>query len=237
MMKYNKNWIYKAEYKYGKYAIRNLMSFIVGGMAIVFLMNLMMLNAQNVNFINAITFDQAKILQGQIWRIISFIYIPNSSSIVFIIFSLYFYWLIGNALERQWGALRFNLFYLCGIIGAIITGMITGYATNYFLNLSLFLAFAILYPEFEIMLFFMIPVKVKWLGYIDAVFFIYLLIFSGWPERIAILVSVLNLILFFWNSFWTKVKTIFSNKTHRRNTKKEWKKYKKFHIQHSNSVV
>ena len=74
---------------------------------------------------------------------------------------------MGSTLEREWGALQFNFFYLAGIIGALISGIITGYATNDFLNLSIFLAFALYYPNFQLYIFFFIPIKMKWLAWLD----------------------------------------------------------------------
>ncbi|HAN21801.1 MAG: hypothetical protein A2Y15_08460 [Clostridiales bacterium GWF2_36_10] len=221
-MKYNKNWFYKLDYKYRKYAIRNFMSFIVGGMAIIFVMSIMMASS-GINLIGALTFDKSEIMNGQIWRIVSFIYIPPDTSTFFIIFALYFYWLIGNSLEHEWGALKFNVFYIFGIIGTITGGIIMGSATNSFLNLSLFLAFAILFPEFEVRLFFMIPVKVKWLAYIDVVYLIYAFIISEWTIRIAILISIINIILFFWNTLLNQLKRIFRNRRHKFQTRNYWK--------------
>ncbi len=88
----------------------------------------------------------------------------------FIAFSLYFYYLIGTALEREWGSFWFDVYYFCGAIGTVIAGFITGSATNYYLNMSLFFAFAALYPNFQVLLFFFIPIKIKWLAYVDAAF-------------------------------------------------------------------
>ena len=93
-------------------------------------------------------FDRSLIFAGQWWRVITWILIPPSSSIIFIIFSLYFYYLIGLGLEHSWGSFKFNLYYLVGIIATIIGGFITGTTDNTFLNYSLFFAFAILYPDF-----------------------------------------------------------------------------------------
>ena len=175
-------------------AIPSLMKYIVICMGAVFVLDFIF----NGLLSGLLAFSRAAILQGQVWRILSFIFIPVDNSPIFIIFTLYFYWMIGESLEREWGTARFNLFYLIGIIGTIIAGLITGYATNFFLNMSLFFAFAILFPNMELLLFFILPVKVKWLGYLNAAYFAFMLIVSSWPARIALLVSLANIALFFW---------------------------------------
>ena len=175
-----------------RYYITNLMYYIVGGMAVVFLLDLMGFQASNLFYLN-----MRMVAQGQVWRLLTFIFLPPSQSILWIILSLYFYFLIGNMLESQWGSFRFNLYYLLGVIGAIIAAAITGYADNTYLNMSLFFAFAALYPNFQMMLFFFIPIKMKWLALLNLLFYLDEFIVRSWPARLAILFSLLNLILFF----------------------------------------
>ena len=155
----------RMERKLGRLAVRNLMSVIVGVMALVFILDYLFAVRINTLFSSYLIFDREAVLTGEVWRVITFALLPPNSSVIFIIFSLYFYWMIGSVLETEWGAFKFNVFYLCGIIGTIAAGFITGYATNYYLNMSLFLAFALLYPEFELRLFFAIPVKIKYLAF------------------------------------------------------------------------
>jgi len=151
---YLKNdFLQKLQRRFGKYAIKNLMMYIVGAMAAICAVGFV----APVNLIGMFTFNLAAIMQGEIWRVITFIFIPPNAGIIFIFFALYLYWLIGSALES-------------GIIGAVIAGLVTGFATNFYLNLSLFLAFAILFPNFELRLFFILPVKMKWLACLNLVF-------------------------------------------------------------------
>ena len=96
---------------------------------------------------------------------------------------------------------------MTGILGTIAAGLITEYATNQFLNLTFVLAFSILFPNFEIRLFFILPVKIKWLAYVDAAYLAWLLIISSWPGRIAS-VSLANLALFFSQDACTLIKNI-----------------------------
>lgn len=186
-------WFDNLAKKMRRLAIPSLIKYIVLSMGVVFALDFVF----NGLVSEYLWFSKPAIWSGQIWRLITFIIIPINSSPLFILFTLYFYWLIGETLEREWGVAKFNLFYLTGILGTIIAGLITGFATNHYLNLSLFLAFAILFPDFELNLFFILPVKIKWLAYLDAAYFVFLMIVSGWPQRIALLVSIANIILFF----------------------------------------
>lgn len=179
------------------------MLYLVIAMAGVYIVELFV---PNVSLISYMIFDRELIFAGQWWRVITWILIPLSSSIIFIIFSLYFYYLIGLGLEHSWGSFKFNLYYLVGIIATIIGGFITGTTDNTFLNYSLFFAFAILYPDFQVMLFFFIPIKIKWLALVDLLFFIISLIFSPMYIRVAIIASMLNFILFFYEDFGKFIK-------------------------------
>ena len=179
------------------------MLYLVIAMAGVYIVELFV---PNVSLISYMIFDRELIFAGQWWRVITWILIPPSSSIIFIIFSLYFYYLIGLGLEHSWGSFKFNLYYLVGIIATIIGGFITGTTDNTFLNYSLFFAFAILYPDFQVMLFFIIPIKIKWLALVDLLFFIISLIFSPMYIRVAIIASMLNFILFFYEDFGKFIK-------------------------------
>ena len=85
-----------------------------------------------------------------------------------------------------------------GYLGSVASGFIMGYTTNYYLNLSLFLAFAILNAEAKVLLFFVIPIKVKWLALVDLILLLLSFIISSWTMRVAIIFSLINVVLFFW---------------------------------------
>ncbi len=133
---------------------------------------------------------------------------PRARARSFIFFTLYFYYLIGTALENRWGSRRFNLYYLIGILGADLGGMLTGYGTSHYLNLSLFLAFACLYPDFEILLFFVLPVKIKYIAYLDAAYLAYRLFFLSWAGRGSVLLSFLPFFLFFGEDLFFRAKRL-----------------------------
>ena len=174
--------------KFGKYAISNLMMYIVSAMAVVFVLDMLM----PVNLTAYLVFNKAAILRIQLWRLVTFLFLSPDSSIVWILFSLCFYWMIGSALENQWGSFRFNMYYLFGMLGSIISGMITGYATNSYLNLSLFLDFALLY-----------------LALIDAAGLAVSVVMGTASTRIALVMALLNVLLFFGGNLIQRVKSAY----------------------------
>lgn len=176
-----------------KISIPNLMTYVVIGMAAVFVLDSMM---PGWNLWGKMMLTRSGLMRGEFWRLVTFIFLPPDSSVVFIIFSLYFYWMIGTALENAWGSARFTLFYLIGMIGNIIAALITGYAGNSFLNMSLYFAFAAMNPNYQLMLFFIIPVKIKYLALVNAVMYLISFIFGTWSMRLMILLSLANVILF-----------------------------------------
>lgn len=194
------NLLNKLERKFGRCYISNLMLYIVIGTGIVFAFWFL---APDIPLLSFLSFDRSAIMRGQIWRVLSFIFIPESGSPISMVFWLYLYWLIGSSLEDYWGGFRFNVYYFCGALFAVIGGFITGYATVHYLNLTLFLAIAVINPNMQLLLFFFLPVKMKWLAWVDAAFLIYNFIFTPFMgHRIIILMSVLNFLIFFGGDFF-----------------------------------
>lgn len=156
--------------------------------------------------------DVEKVLHGQIWRLVTFIILPpDYSNVLFLGIALYMYYAIGTALENAWGAFRFNLYYFSGILfnilAIILIYLITGESYKIgisYLNDSLFLAFAALFPNVQFLLFFIIPIKVKYLGFIYGavtLYSVYNNFLSGnYFISIAIVVSMLNFLIFFFST-------------------------------------
>ncbi len=168
------NWFDKLERKFGRYAIHNLMYYIIGIYVVGFIIAMF---APQV-YSSYLSLDVSMILKGQVWRIVTFMLQPPSYSLIFIIFTLYFYYVIGTVLENAWGAFKFNVYYFSGVILHIIAAFLI-YAifgesftmSTYYINLALFMAFAVEQAETKVYLFFILPVKMKWLGIIDGVIF------------------------------------------------------------------
>lgn len=212
------DWLYKQQRKFGKYAIGNLMLIIVIGQLFVFFANLLFVDYSVASWFS---FNRSLILAGQVWRLITFIFIPDVSNVLFFILSLYFYYMIGGALENEWGAWVFNVFYFVGVFCTAAAGMLTGNASNQFLNLSLFFAFAILFPDYQIMLFFILPVKMKYLAIINALIYFYYLVVGTWSTRASIIAALVNVALFFGGTFLKRVKNDLSYRKRRNQFKRE----------------
>ena len=192
-------------YHHPNFGIPNLMKFIVAGNVIVFLL----LRLSNYSLYGYLGFNWGQVLHLQLWRLVSFIFVPDVSNIFYLIINLYFYYFIGNLLEREWGTPKFNLYYLSGVELTVVTGVLIGLNTGNawmsaadYVNLSMFFAFAVLYPETRFLIMFIIPVKVKWLAIIDGVLFAVGVLAS--LLRIDVLgalvpiIALLNFFVFFW---------------------------------------
>ena len=211
-------WLNKLERKYRKYAIKNLIVYIIVFNALIYILDLV---APAGLSIDSLVLYRDLVLQGELWRLITYIFIPPSTSPLWIIFVLYFYYLVGTGLEQAWGPFKFNLYYLLGMIGTTAAAFITGAGyTGVYLNLSLFLAFAFLFPDFQVLLFFILPVKVKYLAWLNWAMLAGVMIFQRLPHKLAALAAVLNYFLFFGpdlyrqlrlkNKIWHNRKRFFS---------------------------
>ena len=164
------NWISRLERKYGRFCIPNLISLIVGGQILVYAIELFV----NQFVSSYLGLSRGLLLMGQVWRLITFVFIPFSGGgPLSVILGIYFTWFIGSALEKEWGDFRFNLYILLGMAGAWLACLLTGSADTYCLSLSLLLAFAMLYPEVQVLLFFVIPVRVKYFGLFAAALWVF----------------------------------------------------------------
>ena len=241
------NFLNKLERKYGRYAIRNVSLMLIicygFGYAIQFV---------NAPFLNYLTLNPYLVLRGQVWRLVTWILIPPSGFGIFTILSLYFYYWLGTTLERTWGAFRYNLFLFSGMIFTVLGSFVLlaycyvafapqiaatganvfftqqiGYFfhsfSTYYVNLSIFLAFALTFPDMQVLLFFVVPIKIKWLGVIDAAMTIYAFFMSGIAGKIIIGASLLNVVVFFFatrDMFRMSPKQIRRRQTFRQEVKK-----------------
>lgn len=172
------------------------MLYISLGTAVVFVISAM---AGNFTLYNLLAFDRTSILHGQVWRLITYPLTLYTGNILFMAITLFCYYSLGTAMERQWGTLKFNLFYFTGVILMDIFALIFGVnASVYYLNMSLFLGFATMYPQASFLLFFVIPVK-AWVFALFDLFIIFTGLFS--PPYTAAnlfpLIALANYFLFF----------------------------------------
>jgi hypothetical protein len=184
--------------KIGRYAIPHLMTFIVGGMALIWVLSL-----TRPEILQRTVLDMDAVRHGEVWRLVTFLLMPIGSSAIWILVNLYFTWWIGSSLEQNWGAFKFNAFYLLGALGTILAAVLAGPQTNFFLDGSLMLAFATVFPEVQILLFFILPIRVKWLGIVAAIGLGIAFARGEWATRASIIAAVGNYVLFFGGHWWS----------------------------------
>ncbi len=158
-----------------RFGIPRLMLYIVIGNVLVWVFGLM--DTTNTLY-SLLYFDPALFCRGQVWRIVTYVLVPTSSGVLWLAVSLYFYYFIGSALENAWGAGKFTIYYFSGLLLTALYSLVVYWlggrrilVSATYLNLSLFFAFATLWPEQRVLLFFIIPVKMKWLAWADAALF------------------------------------------------------------------
>ena len=182
-------------YKNRDKGIANLMLYIALGTAVVYLMSEM---GGNYTLYNILYFDRELILQGQIWRLFSYPLTYRIDNLLLMAVSLFCYYSLGQAMESIWGTLRFNLFYLTGILMMDIYCMIFGgRASVTYLNLSLFLSYATLFPNAQFLLFFIIPVKAWIFALFDLAIVLMDLVTYPFPYNLFSVISLANYFLFF----------------------------------------
>lgn len=186
-------------YKHPRFGIPNLMLYIVIGNVIVWLFDMMNTTIPLSSFL---AFSPAYILRGQVWRLVTFAIIPNSYGFLALI-AFYFYYFIGSTIEREWGSGKFTIYFFTGMVLTVVYGFVLYFITGVsysvsaeYIYLSMFFTFATLYPDMQVLLFFIIPIKMKWLGIVDGVFFLYEVLTGAFPSNLLPLVAVLNYLLF-----------------------------------------
>ena len=209
-MKTLSRWISRFCYDHPKFGIPNLMLYIALGNVAIGLID----SFSTYSLSTALFFFRPAIFQGEIWRLITFIFVPITgdfgilnftvpgTSLFTTVLSAYFYYWIGSLLEREWGTAKFNCFFFTGVLLNIIFGLILGVTSISYVNLSMFFAFAVLFPDMQILFMLILPVKVKWLAWIDAAFFAWQILnnlMRGlWLFALLPLVAILNFFIFFW---------------------------------------
>ena len=196
-MKDPMNYVERFCCKHPNFGIPNLMRYIcIAGVAF------WILGTANPLLLSYIAFDPAAILRGQIWRLVSFIFFPPSMGLLAFI-AFYFYYWIGNTLEAHWGTAQFNIYFFTGVVLTVIYGFVMYFITGMsfmldaqYIYLSMFFSFAALYPNMQVLLFFIIPIKIKYIAFIDAAYFVLGIISGSFPANLLPLVAVLNFFIF-----------------------------------------
>ena len=193
-----------------RFGIPNLMRYIVIGNALVYFLAVFSSGYSSVSFL---AFNWDAICQGEVWRLVTFIFLPGYYTLrdaIWLIVFLYLYYMIGTTLEQRWGTAKFNLYYLTGVLLSVITGVISGLVFGHawiagadYINMSMFFAFSMLYPDVQLLLMFIIPIKIKWLAWLNGILFalavISNLLAGNIVSALMPVVALLNFIVYFWD--------------------------------------
>jgi hypothetical protein len=186
-------WLDKLERRLRFLGIPGLMRIVVGLNALVF-----MLVRLNPEFRFALDLDPARIIHGEIWRLVTYIFLPQTSSFLWIILLLWFLWFIGEGLEHAWGAFRLSLYFFVGMIGTTVAAFFFGaHFSNSMLYASLFFAFARFYPDQVIYLLFILPAKIKWVAWFSAAFLVFGFVIGPNAYHMALVAALANYLIFF----------------------------------------
>lgn len=214
------NFLNKMERKLGKYAIPNLSLYLIMGYVLGYILEFI-----SPAVIDFLTLNPYLILHGQVWRLVTWLIIPPSGFDLFTIIMLMFYYSVGTNLERTWGTFYYNVYLFMGMIFTILGSfLIMGISyvpafqscmvremfgsasyfilvarnfSTYFVNMSIFLGFAATFPEVQVLLMFIIPIKVKWMGIAYGILLAVQFLQSNITGKIVIGASLLNFVIFF----------------------------------------
>lgn len=174
-------------------------------------------------YVYYLSLDPQALMRGQIWRIITFLFYPPSMNLLLMILGVLVYYSLGTTLQRIWGDFQYNYFFFQGVlllvVGALITYLVTGYPlilTPTYMTFSIFLAYALTFPEATFLFYFIIPIKAKWLAGIEVAIYCYYFLSGGLADKLMIGLAFLNVVLFFYLSQHRKRnKKIFNIKDYR----------------------
>jgi hypothetical protein len=184
----------------GRFAVTGLIRYVVALNALVFILGLLA-----PDYISMLTLNRDAIAAGQVWRLVSWIFIPNTFSLLWVLFYLMFTWWMGDLIESTWGTFRLNLYYFTGYLGCTAAALLFGHSFgNVALNTSLLFAAGTIAPELQIMLFGIVPLRLKWVAMFSAVLLGLSLITGDWGARASIAVAYINYLLFFGPVFFRR---------------------------------
>ena len=193
-------------YRHPNFGIPNLMRYLTIANVIFWI-----LGTANSVLLGYLSFDAALILRGQIWRLFTFMaYPPSMGVLAFLVF--YFYYWMGSTLENYWGTARFSIYLLIGWLITVIYGFLAYFLGGYrimitaeYLYLSMFFSYAVLFPDQQVLLFFFIPIRMKYLAIIDAAYFLFAVLQNRFPLNLLPIVSVLNFFIFFSGTLMKRI--------------------------------
>lgn len=203
------SWLDHIERRFRRFAIPNLTGFLAGFQAALWLLiQILPGQAAKGAILEGFLLIPDKVLAGEVWRLATFLFLPSGVGLLSI-FCIYLFWLMGTALEGQWGTVRYNFYVLIAALTTIAAAFLLpngGPATNMFIGSSVFLAFAYLYPDFTLSIYFILPIRIKWLALLTWIGYGFVLIEGDWPSRAYILASICNFLLFFGRDIFHRMR-------------------------------
>ena len=210
------NWLYKMERRFGRYGIPTLAKYLALGQLVVWVIVMFFYG----DLLGLITLSRSGLMHGQIWRLVTFVFVPPLTfNPLYLVLDLYFLYFVGTSLENSWGSFRFTLYYLIGMAGAIVSCLLLGTYSSSTLLYSLFFAFACLYPDVEVLLFFILPIKVKWMGIAAAALYLWDFLWAGMWYKLGMVLGLVNFFLFFGPTLWQN----YQNRKRREAWKNQWR--------------
>jgi hypothetical protein len=193
----------KLERRFRRYALPNLTMALIACQVVVFVAGLV-----KPEVFEQLMLVAGKVQTGQVWRLLTFLVMPPTENVLFALFFWYLFYLMGRALELNWGDFRYNVFLLIGYLATVAVSFVEPEmpATNAFLEGSVFLAFAYLFPEFTLYIFFILPVKIKWLALLTWIGYFVMILFGDWLQRLLVLASLCNFLLFFGKEVISRIR-------------------------------
>jgi len=194
----------RLERRYRNYAVPNLTLIIVMGQTLAYILKM-----SEPDLYQQMVLRPDLVLKGEYWRIGSFIFVPPDTNILFFFIAMMIFHMMGSALEHTWGTFRYNVFLLVGYIATVAVAFIYPHepASNAFIGMAVFLAFGWLYPDYVFYLFFILPVKVKWLALLTWLGLGYALIVGDMATRLFVLSGIANFLLFFGQDIWLRLRS------------------------------
>ena len=201
-------WLSRFSYNHPNLSVEGLIRYIVAGNLLVCMLDLFTHGVSTA----FLTFVPAYILRGQVWRLVTFIFIPMSFSPLNFILSTVFFYYMGTRLEGAWGSARFTVYYGLGVLLNILVGLLlpvinpmylnTATASMHYLHLAMFFAYATLYPDLQVLAAFLIPIRIKWLALLDAALFVYEILsylsYGRFAMALLPIIAIFNYYIFFW---------------------------------------
>ena len=203
------SWLDVIERRFRRFAIPNLTGLLAGIQGALWLLAVALPGPAQARLFETFVLIPANVWQGEVWRLVTFVFLPPGLGIL-AIFGIYLFWLMGTSLEGQWGTVRYNFYVLISVLATIAAAFLLpsgGPATNMFIDSSVLLAFAYLFPNFTLNIYFILPIKIKWLALLAWLGYAFVMIRGDWSARAFVLASVCNFLLFFGRELWGRMRS------------------------------